>query len=294
MKKKVWFIINPKAGMGKYEALEVELNKYFKTELYLVTYVYTQYSGHAAILAQDALQHNAQIVVACGGDGTINEVASVLVAQPVLFGCIPIGSGNGLANHLHIPKNIAKAAQILLKEQVTSIDVGKVNNSFFFSNTGFGFDTRVLAAREHTTRSPFINYTRAVLKAFLKNSPQEEVQIVTGNGHFTVTPFLVMITNSNQLGYQISLHKEASLTDGMLDMIIIDHQPKLVILWITLLVLLGKQQYCKGVKHIKVKSVAIMAGIKKNLCIQQDGELRYYNNEALHIEIMPAALQIIC
>ncbi|SFU67253.1 lipid kinase, YegS/Rv2252/BmrU family [Pustulibacterium marinum] len=295
MQQKLWFIINPKAGIGKISDLENQLGSHFSAKKYSVTYAYTAFSKHAASLAATALKDGAHIIVACGGDGTINEVASVLVGQSVLFGCIPLGSGNGLASHLNIPKNIAKAAEVLVKGKVKRIDVGKVNNSFFFSNAGFGFDTRVLEARAHATSSPFLNYAHAVVKAFFKKWNLEEVEIVTAEGtSFTVTPFLVMITNSNQLGYQISLHREASVTDGMLDLIIIDRKPKLAILWMTLLVLLRKENYCRGLRHVKVKSVEIMSSIKNNLCIQQDGELRYCNDGSLHIEIMPAALQVIC
>lgn len=294
MKTKISFIINPKAGVGCPGDFETKLESYFTPVTYKLKFVYTLYPNHAGKLAKKAVNKGAHIVVACGGDGTINEVASSLVGAKVLFGCIPMGSGNGLATHLNIPKNLENAAAILLKGNVQSIDVGKVNDSFFFSNTGFGFDTKVLAARSSSFKSPFLNYAKAVITALFDQSETKQIQIKTPNGQFNIHPFLVMISNSNQLGFQISLHRDASVTDGMLDLIIVEKQSMIKILWMALLVVLRKENYCKGLRHVKVKSVQIATNLANKFCIQQDGELRFLDSGDIQIEILPSALQVIC
>ena len=109
MRTKIHFIVNPIAGKGKNELSETFLETFFPNEEYLVSIKNTEFILHANELTKNSIEEGAQIIVACGGDGTINEVASSLVNTSVVLGILPMGSGNGLASNLKIPKNLKKA-----------------------------------------------------------------------------------------------------------------------------------------------------------------------------------------
>jgi len=102
----IHFIVNPIAGKGGQVLDKVTLSKYFDPQFYHITVKTSNYAGHSSKLAQESLGEGAKVLVACGGDGTINEVASCLVRTKVLLGIIPMGSGNGLAESLGIPRRL--------------------------------------------------------------------------------------------------------------------------------------------------------------------------------------------
>ncbi|WP_103192041.1 diacylglycerol/lipid kinase family protein [Formosa algae] len=105
--KQIHFIINPIAGSGEKRLSINILRKFFELEAYNIELKYSSFKGHAIDLTKESINQEADVIVACGGDGTINEVASVLVGTGIPLGILPIGSGNGLASHLKIPKKFS-------------------------------------------------------------------------------------------------------------------------------------------------------------------------------------------
>ena len=138
--KNIHFIVNPAAGSGNHLISREFLENFFEEENYAVTIKNSNYKKHAKALTLSSINEGADIIVACGGDGTINEVASCLVSTNVLLGIIPLGSGNGLASNLKIPKTIESAIALIKTKRVKKIDVGLINDHFLFSNTGLGID----------------------------------------------------------------------------------------------------------------------------------------------------------
>ena len=131
---KIHFIVNPIAGSGTHNFSESYFQDYFESNQYNLTVKYSEYKGHAVDLTKESIAQDATIIVACGGDGTINEVASALVSTNIPLGIIPVGSGNGLASNLKISNKIEEAIEIIKNNLQTRIDVGCVNNYYFFSN----------------------------------------------------------------------------------------------------------------------------------------------------------------
>ena len=173
----IHFIVNPISGSGQNSLSKKFLQEYFETEAYSITIKFSEFKGHAIELTKQSIQDQAFIIVACGGDGTINEVASTLVGTNVLLGIIPVGSGNGLASNLGISKNIKRALQTIKKMKVSKIDVGCVNKRYFFSNSGFGFDANVIKNYEASERRTLISYIKSGLKSFREFHKQEEIII---------------------------------------------------------------------------------------------------------------------
>ena len=163
-KKKIIFVVNPisgttrKSGIGK--LIENNLDK----EYYDFSIVETQYSGHASEISRDAKDRGVDVVVAVGGDGTINEVARSIVNSDTALGIIPCGSGNGLARHLMIPMDMHKALEVINKHTVHDLDYGIINGIPFFCTCGMGFDAFIsMKFAESGKRGP-VSYLENILR----------------------------------------------------------------------------------------------------------------------------------
>ena len=104
---------------------------------------FTEYPGHASELTRQALDNGANCVIAVGGDGTVNEIACAMLHSDAVLGIIPKGSGNGLARELHIPMDVRRAIDLIVKGHVSTIDCCKANGRIFFCTCGVGFDAAV-------------------------------------------------------------------------------------------------------------------------------------------------------
>lgn len=140
-KTKITFIINPIAGTRQKEYIRQSISQRFSEEDADV--IYTAYPGHAFEIASEKVKEGCRAVVAVGGDGTVNEVASALVHSDCRLGIIPVGSGNGLARHLRIPMHVPDALAVIENHKEQEIDAGEVNGRYFFCTCGTGFDASV-------------------------------------------------------------------------------------------------------------------------------------------------------
>ncbi len=289
----IHFIVNPIAGSGKHSFSEVFLHGYFEKSNYHITLKLSTYKGHAIDLTKESINQKADIVVACGGDGTINEVASTLVETNIPLGIIPVGSGNGLASNLGIPRNIKKAIAIIKKNTQTRIDVGCVNDRYFFSNTGFGFSASVIENYENSQKRTIYHYLKATLKAFKAFSNRKESAIeIEGVGTF-VNPFLIFISNSNELGYKVSLTPKASLQDGELDVMIVTKISKFKMLVFGVLMLFKKPELLKEVTCFQTKNIVLVRKQGTIFESQADGELLKIKEESVSISVKEKAIVVI-
>lgn len=140
----IHFIINPISGNGKHNLSLSYLEQHFPAGEYKIKADYTNEKKHAIKLAEKAAALKPDYIIACGGDGTINEVASCIVGTNITLGILPVGSGNGLASNLDIPRDFNKAIDIIKNGKTTAIDVGKINEQYFFSNMGIGIDALII------------------------------------------------------------------------------------------------------------------------------------------------------
>ena len=113
MKKKIVFIMNPISGSGSKKGIPEAIDKYIDKELFDYEIRTTEYAGHACEIATEAKEQGIDVVVAVGGDGTVNEVARSIVESNTALGIIPRGSGNGLARHLMLPMGVKKCLQLI-------------------------------------------------------------------------------------------------------------------------------------------------------------------------------------
>lgn len=180
----------------------------------------TRYPGHARELAAEAAAAGRPAVLACGGDGTINEVASGLVGTDTALGILPAGSGNGFARHLGIPVDIDSALNAIAKKNIIASDYGTANGRPFFCTFGVGFDAAVSERCARQKRRGILMYLKNTINEYVKFMPEEYV-IEAGGRVITERAFLVVCCNASQYGNNAFVAPEASVTDGELDITIV-------------------------------------------------------------------------
>ena len=220
-KKHITFIINPISGSHHRHDIPQMITEGIDAERFEVDIRFTEYSGHAAQITHECVEKKIDIVVAVGGDGTINEVARSLTHSDTALGIIPSGSGNGLARHLCIPMNVRKAIGIINQRQIEAFDYGVVNGIPFFCTCGMGFDAFIsLKFAEAGKRGP-ITYVENVLMEGLKYQPETyEIEDTTGTHRYKA--FLITCANASQYGNNAYIAPRASMKDGMMDITIME------------------------------------------------------------------------
>ncbi|MDR0940020.1 MAG: diacylglycerol kinase family lipid kinase [Mediterranea sp.] len=219
--RKLIFVVNPLSGTrDKKEILELLDNK-LDREKYSWTVTYTERAGHAVDIAARAVAEKYDAVVAVGGDGTINEIARSLVHTDTALGILPCGSGNGLARHLRIPMEPRKAIEALNMAGMDTIDYGRINGHDFFCTCGVGFDAFVAFKFAHAGKRGLLTYLETTLKEVLRYHP-ETYELDTESDSLRYKAFLIACGNASQYGNNAYIAPHATLTDGLLDVTILE------------------------------------------------------------------------
>lgn len=264
MKKFVLAIINPISGTGSKTNVPYILADAFSDTDVDLFITFTKEEGHATELAQYAVENNAQMVIAVGGDGTVNEVAKALINTGVPLGIIPKGSGNGLARALNLPMDAAKAVKVITKGAKRTIDCCKANERPFFCTCGMGFDAEV---SEKFAEAPFrgpLSYIHAVLNKYINyKSTTYKVQI-DGQEEIEREAFLIAAANAPQYGNNAYIAPEAEMNDGELDLVILKpfHDIEAAQIVVQLFTKnLGKNQNMENFKARKVRIIREQEGV---------------------------------
>lgn len=220
-KKKIIFILNPISGTVSKAGIPGLIEERLDKEKFDCRIAETKYAGHATELAQQAARQGIGIVVAVGGDGTVNEVGRALVNTKTAMGILPCGSGNGLARHLNLPMNLKKCIDILNDCDIHTLDYGLINRHPFFCTCGMGFDAFIsMKFAEAGKRGP-ITYMQKILEEGLSYQP-ETYEIEDEEGTRRYKAFLVSAANASQYGNNAYIAPQASMSDGLLDIIIME------------------------------------------------------------------------
>ena len=218
---KTRFIFNPRSGHNAKNPHLLERARAFIREHALdADVVLTERPRHATQLARQAVADGCKLVVAIGGDGTLNETAAGLVGTDAVFGLIPCGSGNGLGRHLGIPGPGKGAFRTLVEGRIREIDTGLVNGIPFFNAMGLGFDAEIADRFNHLTRRGLPSYVRTTLGTLFRYRA-ETCHIQNGVASLETTAFLLTIANSDQYGNDCFIAPGASVDDGLLDLTVI-------------------------------------------------------------------------
>lgn len=210
---KTRFIVNLRSGRAARALAEVERH----AASFGATLVLTERARHASQLARAALDEGCELIVAVGGDGTMNETASVLVDTPAILGLVPCGSGDGLGRHLGLHGPVARALRILRAGRPRLIDTGLANGNPFFTVAGVGFEAEIAHRFNQLERRGFWRYLTTSMSALRQWRP-EEYRISHAGRHESVRAFTLAVANCNQYGNEARIAPAARIDDGLLDL----------------------------------------------------------------------------
>lgn len=219
-KKNLLAIINPISGTHSKFDIPVLIKEILKESLFNIDIKFTQYAGHATLLAEEAVKEGVDYVLSVGGDGTCNEIAKSLIHSSAVLGIIPIGSGNGLARHLGIPLDVSRALKIINEERVESLDYCKANDQVFFCTCGVGFDALVSLKFSEDKHRGGVTYVRKVISEYMKYK-LETYELIIDGGKIREKAFLIACGNASQYGNNAYIAPHANMQDGLMDITVI-------------------------------------------------------------------------
>lgn len=288
MKKRIWFIINPIAGVRRKDDIPALVRENLNHTLFDFEIQYTSYKGHAQLLAREAISKNIDVICAVGGDGSVHEIGTALIGSKVLLAIIPIGSGNGLARHMHIPRKIGKAIQCINDSHQISMDTILVNEQAFLGIGGYGFDALVAKKFIGVKKRGLISYVKIVFKEFFKYNP---INIsVDANGQVKKLPvMLCTLANTREWGNGLVVSPDSNATDGKVELILL----KPFSLW--RLPVIALQFFLK--RSNKSSFMEVLSFDKATIRISEkmahyDGE-PMATNSLLKVKVVPKSLHII-
>ena len=248
----------------------------------------TERVGHAKEIAAGARQRGARLVLAWGGDGTINEVASALVFAEVPVGIIPAGSGNGLARELGVALRAEQALADALAAAPRPMDVGEIDGRYFVNIAGIGFDAHIAAQFVSSTRRGFLGYARITARALRSYVPL--TYRITHDGVTDETrAILVTIANSAQFGNGARIAPGARVDDGLLDLVVVRERSRFRTICSAPRLFTGTADRLSGCTTTRVRDVTVEADAP--LTYHVDGE-PVHGGASVHARVHPGALRI--
>ena len=278
-RKRILAIINPVSGTSNKDKIPRLIDTVVDHDQNDVSIIATEYAGHAREIATDAVKDGFDVVVAIGGDGTVNEVGSSLCGTSTALAIVPCGSGNGLARHLRISMNASRALQVLNNGVVGEFDFCTVNDKPFFCTCGMGFDAKVSDKFANEGTRGFITYIKTTLAEYIKYKPQRYIIDIDGE-HLEEKAFVIACCNAAQYGNNAYIAPRASMQDGLIDVTVM-HPFNIV-----QSPLIGARLFLRQLGHDH--HVSIYRG--KHVVIERD------HDDVMHIDgdpmMMPARLEI--
>jgi diacylglycerol kinase (ATP) len=247
----------------------------------------TERRGHGRDLAAAAVRRGDRLVIAWGGDGTVNEVASTLAATPVAMGIVPAGSGNGLARELRVPASPPAAIAAALAATPRRVDAGQLDGRWFFSIAGIGFDAHVAHAfdRDSGGRRGFATYVRVTARE-LRGYRPGTFRI---DGAAGVAAFLVTFANSAQFGNGARIAPSARIDDGRLDMVVFEERSRFATLCGLPRLFTGGVERVQGVSIRQITDAVVESDAP--MIFHVDGE-PHVGGTRLEAKVFPSVLQV--
>jgi diacylglycerol kinase (ATP) len=290
-KKLIVFIVNPKAGITPKSKVVIELlaGNVIPSSRFIPEVVFTERAGHATELAKAALERGADIVVASGGDGTVNEVACAMVNTGVAMGILPAGSGNGLARSLGISLSYALALRTIIRGHTKLMDVATVNDTLYTSIAGIGFDAHVAQKFSESYIRGMLSYMKIILKEFKAYTPLTYTFTIDGV-RMEKQALMIVFANGNQFGFNTRIAPDAIVDDGFLDICVMKKMPVSQLLNVGYHMMRGTPVKTGYTEYFKGKEITIETESESLMNI--DGEPKIMQSP-VKVSIKPLALNVI-
>ncbi len=281
-------VINPKSGTDSKKNMERLISQLLDQSVFDFEIFYTNGPNHATELSKEAALLGYGLVLAVGGDGTVNEVGKGLIGSDTAMGIIPSGSGNGLAKHLNISSDPKIAIQIINRFQSIPIDTIQINNDQFIGIAGIGFDAHIARQFAMCKKRGFWSYATLVLQEYPYYSPRFFEMEIDGTW-VRKEGLLISFANSSQYGNDIKIAPQASLCDGYLNIIILKSPPVYALPDVLMKLRNGTITHSKYYESICCKEVVVHTN---KLIAHIDGEPVFFEN-GIRLKVLPKSLKVI-
>jgi len=301
---KVKVIINPasgkKGGITTNSAGPEEVARLLTENGIEADGVETEYAGHATKLAKDAKKEGYSIVIACGGDGTVGEVAIGLIGTDVTLGIMPLGSANNVARMMHVPFDLPEATKLLRLGEIRKVDVGRCNGEYFLETAGVGLDAALFPILNSVDKGDYVRLID-VVRTFFKFRPRH-VTLVLDRRAVRVKALVVLVANGPYWGYSVPLAPDAKVDDGVFDVVVFRNFSKSAFIRHILAALLKRDMQHKDgtqdrpannpdIRTYKAKHVRVLTSRRRSWPVHADAQPR--GRTPATIEVVKEALRVI-
>ena len=252
--KRITFIVNPVSGGKDKNNVLAAIGRYLDLSQFSYEVLRTVQAGDATRWARES---DADIVVAVGGDGTVSEVATGLLGTEKALGILPCGSGDGLALHLGISRNPAKAVKVLNDACIATIDAAQVNGRPFFCTAGVGLDADVSLDFARSEKRGLTTYITTAWEDWKQRNPNDKYVVETDTEAWAGPAVFITVGNANQWGNEARIVPNASLRDGLLDVTVVLPFATYEIPELAARLMLGKAETSRRVRTFRGKTVRI-------------------------------------
>lgn len=287
--RSILFIINPKSGTDKKIYIRQCIGRCIDTTKFTYQVRYTEYAGHAEVIAREAVEMGIDIVVAVGGDGTVNEVARALTHTNSALGIIPCGSGNGLARHLQLPIDPEGAISMINAGNIKALDYGTMNGQPFFCTCGMGFDAFVSMKFANSGKRGLISYIENTLRETLTYKP-DTYTLRFDNQQVQQKAFVIACANASQYGNNAFIAPAATMSDGLMDITVLEPFTAIEAPQLALQLFNGSLSSNSRVKTFKARKVTITR--TGNGPVHVDGD-PLTTGKDIEVEIHPKGIQMV-
>ncbi|MFA5674961.1 MAG: diacylglycerol kinase family protein [Christensenellales bacterium] len=287
-----YIIFNPTAGAGRsYKAMNI-VTKYLQDNSIKYKEAHTEYKRHATKLAKAAIGKGYKGIISVGGDGTLLEVAEELFGTDEKLGIIPAGTGNDFRQSVNVPKDITSALQIILSGNTKLVDVGFLDdNQPFLNVAGAGFDVSVIRNTQKVRKiaTGGLAYFIGILMSIIK---YKSVRLrITANGEsFVRDVLLIAVANGKCFGGGLYVAPNASVQDGLFNVLILKHAPRWRILFELPKLKKGRVEKISVAEQFMCSQITIECDSSQAFDI--DGEICGHTPKTLVIK--PSALNVFC
>ncbi|MCJ8163353.1 diacylglycerol kinase family lipid kinase [Pontibacter sp. E15-1] len=285
----VRFIINPTSGPRRKVDVSAQILLHLDQEKFAHDIVYTEYAGHAPELARAAADSGCAIVVAVGGDGTVNEVARGLLYTDTALAILPKGSGNGLARHLLVPMALDGALRVLNQGEATTIDSGSINGHPFFTTAGIGFDAYISSVFAGSKKRGLQSYVELVMKE-VRHYRHQPVRASINGKVIDTDCFVMAFANAAQYGNNAYIAPQADIRDGLLDVCLVRRLDFIKALNLSYCMLTNQLAHAGSAEYFKTSCVQVET--EEPMMFHADGEFRG-KASAFDVQIQPLSLKVI-
>lgn len=277
--KKYKVIYNPSSGN------EIVQNKIFQISKNILvnedltfTFYATKEEGDAQKAATDACNEGFELIIACGGDGTINEVVNGIMNSTCKskLAVLPSGTVNDFATYMEIPTTVHEFTKLLQAQTYQKVDVGKANNKYFINVASGGAFTNIpydVPSETKTILGKYSYYIKAAIEIPQQIEKSFKIKVTTEEKTLELDALVFLVSNTPSIGGFKKFSPDAKYNDGFFDVLVIEHSPPFELLNLFTKLLSGDHIHHKKVHYFKSKKIKIDSD--KNLAIDIDGEYAF-------------------